>query len=152
MDPDQAAVYLENAAAYESRLTELDEKYREMVEKAPVHTVLFGDRFPFRYMTDDYGLDYYAAFAGCSAETEASFETIAFLAQKVDELSLHTILTIEGTDHRVAETIAQSTKSKDQQILAMDSLQSTTAKEAEAGVTYLSVMEQNLAVLEAALQ
>ena len=71
----------------------------------PVCTLLFGDRFPFRYLVDDYGLNDYAAFSGCSAESEASFETVVFLAGKVDELGLTRVLTIEGTNHRIAETI-----------------------------------------------
>ena len=71
--------------------------------------MLFGDRFPFRYLVDDYGLNYYAAFAGCSAESEASFETVSFLANKVDELGLPCVLTIEGTQHKIAETIVQNT-------------------------------------------
>ena len=103
-------------------------------------------------MTEDYGLEYFAAFAGCSAETEASFETITFLAQKVDELGLRSVMTIEGTDHRIAETIVQSTKTKDQKILTLDSMQATTAKDVESGVSYLSIMENNLKALEEALQ
>ena len=116
-----------------------------------VKTLLFGDRFPFRYLTDDYGLSYYAAFSGCSAETEASFETITFLAEKVDELSLHSVMTIDGSDHRMAETIVKNTAGKDQQILTMDSMQSVTSADIEGGRTYLSVMEDNLAVLTEAL-
>ena len=88
---------------------------------------------------------------GCSAETEASFETIAFLAQKVDELSLHTVLTIEGSDQRIAQTIVQSTAGGDQQILSMDSLQSVTAKDVEEGADYLEMMKKNLEVLKEAL-
>ena len=102
-------------------------------------------------MVDDYGLDYYAAFVGCSAETEASFETIKFLSEKVDELGLKTVLTIENSDNKIAETIIANTNSKDAQILAMDSLQSTTSSDAASGTTYLSVMEQNLSVLTEAL-
>ena len=94
----------------------------------------------------------YAAFTGCSAETEASFETILFLAGKVDELSLHTVMTIEGQDKRIAETIVQNTATKDQKILSLDSMQTVTAKDAEAGMTYLSVMERNLEVLKEALK
>ena len=116
-----------------------------------VKTLLFGDRFPFRYLTDDYGLSYYAAFVGCSAETEASFETITFLAGKVDELSLHAVMTIEGNDHRIAETIIQNTKTQDQKVLTMDSMQSVTAKDVENGATYLSIMENDLAALKEAL-
>ena len=103
-------------------------------------------------MTEDYGLDYYAAFVGCSAETEASFETIAFLAGKVDELGLSCVMTIEGSDHRIAETIIANTASKDQQILTMDSLQSVTGAAVEEGADYLAMMEKNLTVLEEALK
>ncbi len=100
---------------------------------------------------DDYGLEYYAAFVGCSAETEASFETIAFLAGKVDELGLNTVLTLEGTDHEMAETIITTADSDDVQILSMDSMQSTTSADVEDGATYLSIMESNLDVLTQAL-
>jgi len=152
LDPANAADYAENAAAYDERLAALDAAYADMAAAAPVHTVLFGDRFPFRYLTDDYDLDYYAAFAGCSAETEASFETVIFLAGKVDELGLGSVMTIEGTDHRIAETIVANTQAKDAEILAMDSMQSVTAASVADGATYLGIMEENLAVLAAALQ
>ncbi len=151
-DAANALVYKANSDAYIKKLNDLDKKYSDAVEAAPVKTLLFGDRFPFRYLTDDYGLTYYAAFVGCSAETEASFETITFLAKKVDELSLHAVMTIEGNDHRIAETIVQNTQSKDQQILTMDSMQSTTSKDVENGTTYLSVMKNNLSVLNDALR
>ena len=135
-----------------STINALDAVYKDVVTHATTTTLLFGDRFPFRYLTDDYGLSYYAAFIGCSAETEASFETIMFLAQKVDELSLHAVITIENSDQRIAETIVQNTKTKDQQILTLDSMQSTTAKDVQNGTTYLSIMEQNLTVLKDALK
>jgi len=151
-DPGNATIYGENAAAYTSKLKALDIEYEQAVDESAVHTLLFGDRFPFRYMTDDYGLDYYAAFVGCSAETEASFETITFLADKVNELGLHAVMTIEGTDHRIAETIVQNTETKDQEILTMDSMQSTTAGDVADGADYLSIMKENLAVLKKALK
>ncbi len=151
LDPDHSDVYAENAAVYKQELSRLDTAYEEAVSQAPVSTLVFGDRFPFRYLTDDYGLTYYAAFNGCSAETEASFETIAFLADKIDELSLRYVITIEGSDQRIAQTIVQSTKSRDQQILTMDSMQGTTEKDIEDGVSYLSVMEKNLEILKTAL-
>lgn len=151
-DETNADIYKANAEAYIEKINALDAKYTEAISAGSVKTLLFGDRFPFRYMTDDYGLDYYAAFVGCSAETEASFETVAFLAQKVDELGLHTVMTIEGTDHRIAETIVQSTQTKDQQILSLDSMQGTTSKDVSAGSTYLSIMESNLEVLKEALK
>lgn len=103
-------------------------------------------------MVDDYGLNYYAAFVGCSAETEASFETITFLAQKVDELDLKYVMTIEKSDQKIANTIIQNTKDKNQQILTLDSMQSTTSDDVANGTTYLSVMQNNLTVLKQALQ
>ena len=152
IDPDCGAIYQENLNSYTEKLKGLDAAYEEAIAAAPIKTLVFGDRFPFRYLTDDYDLDYYAAFVGCSAETEASFETILFLAKKLDELSLHSILTIEGSDRKLAETIVQSTVTKDQKILTLDSLQSMTEKAVAEGATYLSVMEKNLEVLKEALQ
>ena len=152
IDGENADVYKANAESYKSELAELDAQYTDVVDNAEVKTLLFGDRFPFRYMVDDYGLDYYAAFVGCSAETEASFETIVFLAGKTDELGLSSIMTIEGNDHRIAETIRDNTASKDQQILTLDSLQATTLKDAANGTSYLSVMRANLEVLKEALK
>ena len=150
-DPDNKDTYATNAAAYIEKLSALDGAYQSAVDGAAHKTVLFGDRFPFRYLVDDYGLRYYAAFAGCSAETEASFETVSFLAKKVDELGLPCVLTIEGKNHKLAETIVQSTAGKNQKVLTMDSMQSMTSKDAANGATYLSVMEQNLSVLKEAL-
>ena len=144
--------YTANASAYIEELNILDASYQSMADAAEIKTVLFGDRFPFRYLVDDYGLDYYAAFVGCSAESEASFETIAFLANKVDELGLSTVLTLEGTNHRIAETIVSASKGRSAQILSMDSMQSTTLKDVKNGATYLSIMEKNLAVLTDALK
>ena len=150
-DPDNKSIYEANAKEYIAKLDELDNKYQEVVSGAKFDTVLFGDRFPFRYLVDDYNLDYFAAFVGCSAESEASFETITFLADKVDELGLKSILQIETSDGKIANTIKDNTKSKDQQILTMDSMQSVTADELQSGVTYISVMESNLEVLKSAL-
>ena len=151
MDPANAALYQENTDAYLSKLEGLDKEYTDVVKQAKFHTLLFGDRFPFRYLTEDYHLKYYAAFVGCSAETEASFETITFLAKKMDELKLPAILTIEGKDHRIAETIVKNTKAKNAQILTLDSMQSTTAKDVEEGASYLKIMQENLNVLKKAL-
>lgn len=152
VDPDNSDVYTENANNYLEKLSALNEEYTKAVSDSAVKTVLFGDRFPFRYLTDDYGLDYYAAFVGCSAETEASFETIIFLAKKVDELSLHSILTIDGSDQKIANTIKDNTGSKDQEVLTIDSMQSTTADDIANGATYLSIMQKNLEVLKEALK
>ena len=150
-DPDNKDTYATNAAAYIEKLSALDGAYQSAVDGAAHKTVLFGDRFPFRYLVDDYGLRYYAAFAGCSAETEASFEIVSFLAKKVDELGLPCVLTIEGKNHKLAETIVRSTAGKNQKVLTMDSMQSMTSEDVANGTTYLSVMEQNLSVLKEAL-
>ncbi|MBO4809095.1 MAG: zinc ABC transporter substrate-binding protein [Lachnospiraceae bacterium] len=143
--------YLANLNAYEEKLDALDEKYMEATKNASVKTVLFGDRFPFRYLVDDYDLEYFAAFAGCSAETEASFETVVFLAEKVDELSLPAILTIEGDNKKLAETIRDNASNKDLPILELDSLQSASTADAAKGVSYLSAMENNLETLKKAI-
>ncbi|MBR0463327.1 MAG: zinc ABC transporter substrate-binding protein [Clostridia bacterium] len=150
-DPANAESYQGNAAAYDGLLSGLDAEYAAVREAADFDTVLFGDRFPFRYLVDDYGLNYYAAFSGCSAESEASFETVVFLAGKVDELGLTTVLTIEGDNHRIAETIVGNTRTKDAKVLSLDSLQATTGEDVRNGVTYLGVMEANLEVLRQAL-
>ncbi len=150
-DPARKDTYAANAAAYAEKLSALDGEYRAAVDSGKYKTLLFGDRFPFRYLADDYGLDYYAAFPGCSAETEASFETVSFLAGKMDALGLPCVLTIEGTQHKIAETVVQNTAQKNQQILTMDSMQAVTANDAASGVSYLSIMEKNLSVLKKAL-
>ena len=151
LDPDNKDTYAANTSAYIEKLSALDGAYQSAVDGAARKTVLFGDRFPFRYLVDDYGLRYYAAFAGCSAESEASFETVSFLAKKVDELKLPCVLTIEGKNHKIAETIVENTAEKNQKVLTMDSMQSTTSEDVANGTTYLSAMEQNLSVLKEAL-
>lgn len=151
-DKENADTYSANYSDYSEKLKNLDNEYTSATDSASIKTLLFGDRFPFRYLVDDYELDYYAAFVGCSAETEASFETITFLAKKVDELKLNSVMTIEGTDHSIAETIIKNTKSKNQQILTMNSMQGTTSEDVNNGATYLKIMEQNLEVLKEALK
>ena len=150
-DPDNASVYQANNDAYKAQLSALDEEYKAAVSSASFDTVIFGDRFPFRYLTDDYNLNYYAAFVGCSAETEASFETVVFLSTKVDELGLKSILTIENSDQKIAQTIRDNTADKNQEIYALDSMQGTTSEDVKNGVTYLSVMTANLEILKQAL-
>lgn len=151
IDAENKQAYEENTRKYLSKLDELDKEYEKAVAEAKRKTVLFGDRFPFRYMVDDYGLDYYAAFVGCSAETEASFNTVVFLANKVDELNLPVVLTIEKSDQKIAKTIIENTKEKNQKIEVMNSLQSVTGDEAKNGTSYYSVMKDNLEVLKKAL-
>ncbi len=152
VDAVHAGNYRSNATVYTDSLKALEAEYRNTIEQADIDTLLFCDRFPFRYLTEDYGLKYYAAFPGCSAETEASFATIAFLAEKLEELQLPAVITIEGSDQKIAQTVIQNTESKNQDIVSLDSLQSVSREDIEAGVSYLSVMEKNLSVLKQVLQ
>ncbi|HIX90365.1 MAG TPA: metal ABC transporter substrate-binding protein [Candidatus Agathobaculum pullicola] len=151
IDPSHAAEYQKNSESYLQKLQQLDTAYQAAVEAGARDTLLFCDRFPFRYLVDDYGLTYYAAFSGCSAETEASFETIAFLADQVNQLNLPSVLTIEGATHDIADTVVRSTSTQSQTILTMDSMQSVTSADIAAGATYLSIMEGNLETLKQAL-
>lgn len=151
LDADNSEYYKKNLETYIDRLSALDSDYKKTVDNSVRSTVLFGDRFPFRYMVDDYGLDYYAAFLGCSAETEASFGTILFLSEKMDELDLSSICVIESSDKSIAQTVVNNTKSKNQKILVMNSMQSVTSQDVVNGTNYISIMESNLAVLKEAL-
>ena len=151
LDSDNAKVYQNNAENYIKKLDTLDKQYANTIQNSKYKAILFGDRFPFRYMVDDYDLKYYAAFAGCSAETMAGFETVTFLAKKADELQLPVILTIENSDGRIAEAVKSNTTKKNQKILAMNSLQSVTKEQLADGITYLQVMQENLSVLSEAL-
>ena len=153
LDAVHAAIYKQNADTYIAQLQSLDAEYREAVNGAVRKTVLFGDRFPFRYLVDDYGIKYYAAFVGCSAESEASFETIAFLAGKMDAESLPVIFTIENSNGKIAKAVlAASKKSQNSQILILNSMQSVTEKQIAEGIDYLSLMKSNLEVLKKALK
>lgn len=150
MDKDNAQVYLSNAERYCEALNDLDQQYAEAVTNAQYNTLLFADRFPFRYMAKDYGLSYFAAFSGCSAETEASVETIAFLANKLKKLDLPAVMIIDGSDEDVAATVIE-TAGLECPILALNSLQSVTSENVASGATYLGIMQENLSVLEQAL-
>ena len=152
VDPDNADTYKKNLDAYTAKLDKLDGDLTSLTSQAKQKTLIFGDRFPFRYFVDDYGLDYYAAFIGCSAESEASFETIVFLAKKLDELGLKSIMQIESSDGSIAGAIKDASQTKDQTVLTLDSMQSTLSKDIDGGVTYLSIMESNLQVLKEALK
>lgn len=152
MDPKHQSDYRQNAQVYKEKLSALDQKFQDAVDEAEQKTLVFADRFPFRYFVEDYGLEYYAAFSGCSAESEASFKTITFLAEKLDDLGVKTVLTIEKADDRIAQTVIENTETKDQNILELNSMQAITSEEIEAGTDYLSVMEENLNVIKEALQ
>ena len=117
IDNKNADYYNGNVTSYVNSLKDLDKRYAEAVKAGTKDTLLFADRFPFRYLVDDYNLKYYAAFVGCSAETEASFETIKFLANKVDELGLSVIFKIESSDGSIANTVKNATANKNQTII-----------------------------------
>ena len=150
-DFKNAALYTANCASYNEKLSQLDSQYKSMVEGAKRKTILFGDRFPFRYLCDDYDITYYAAFVGCSAETEASFQTLAFLAQKLTELDLPCVFQIERGNSKLANAVIQNSGNKKATVCELNSLQSVTSRDIAAGSTYLGIMEQNLEILKKAL-
>ena len=144
--------YKANLENYITNLIELDAQYKEAVDNSNKKSLVFGDRYPFIYMTSDYGIDCYSAFVGCSAETEASFKTITGLAEKVDELNLNAVITIEKSDGKIANAIIENTKNKNQKVLVLDSMQATNAEDIKNGATYLSIMKTNLDSLKEALK
>ena len=146
-DGENAAVYRKNAGEYSKALKTLDEKYTDALKNAKQKALIFADRFPFRYLTDDYGLDYYAAFPGCSAETEASFETVIFLAKKADENG-DCIFITETSNGDIARAVNRNTAKKNKKILTLDSMQSVNKKDIKNGMTYISVMQKNLETLK----
>ena len=153
VDTANSSIYTANAVIYNAKLWALDSEFTTAISGASQKTVLFGDRFPFRYLVDDYGIKYYAAFVGCSAESEASFETVAFLANKMDSLALPAIFTIDGSNGKIAHAILEaSKKSKETPVLVLNSMQSVTDEQIKAGADYLSMMRDNLEVLKKAIK
>ncbi|MBP3379787.1 MAG: zinc ABC transporter substrate-binding protein [Ruminococcus sp.] len=148
---DNAQKYEENAAEYNAQLQLLDRSFHMLFDEKN-DVMIFGDRFPFRYFTEDYGIDYYAAFPGCSADTDASFETIAFLAGKADEVGADTIFAIENSDCTIADAVVENTAGKSAKIAVLDSIQSVSGKQIEDGATYLSIMDNNYQILKEAFQ
>lgn len=150
LDPEQEMLYRNNLNQYLEKLEALDAAYQETIAAASKDTILVCDRFPFRYLVEDYGLNYYAAFPGCSAESGASFQTVVFLAGKTAELDLSAVLVPEGSDGRIARTVAENSGKENVKILTLDSMQSVSGKDAVRR-DYLGTMEQNRQVLEQAL-
>ncbi|MBE5946026.1 MAG: zinc ABC transporter substrate-binding protein [Lachnospiraceae bacterium] len=151
IDADNKDIYKENLDNYMMELENLDSLYAQMASSSQYNTVLFGDRFPYIYMMRDYNIEYYAAFSGCSADAEASFETVTFLAKKIDELNIPVILIEKGSNRDLAQTIIDSTIAKNQTILEMNSMQSMTKEQLDAGESYISIMQDNLEILKQAL-
>ena len=152
LDGKNKDIYENNTDEYIEKLNTLDKKFEDTVKMAKRKTLLFCDRFPFRYLTDDYNLSYYAAFKGCSAESEASFETVNFLAEKIDELKLPYVLILEGSNKKIANTVINESKNKNAQIISINSMQSITDKELENKTSYIDIMNKNLEALKKALE
>ena len=151
-DTTHATEYHMNAALYIAKISAVDAQYRAATDSAHFKTILFGDRFPFRYLVDDYGIKYFAAFVGCSAESEASFETVAFLAGKMDSLALPAIFTIDGSNGKIARAILDaSKKSKETPVLTLNSMQSIKNSQMDSA-NYLDIMRENLEVIKKALK
>lgn len=150
IDAANETLYRANAAAYTEKLSALDAAYEDAVASATNDTILVADRFPFRYLAADYDLTYYAAFSGCAASLDVSFETVAFLSEKLKQLQLPAVLMIDGSDGAVAETVVQ-TAGTDTKILTLHSCQCVTAAELESGLSYYDIMLSNLDILKEAL-
>lgn len=148
IDAKNADTFKKNYEAYAAKLDALQNDFDEMRKAAKQDTILVADRFPFRYLVSDLDLDYFAAFVGCSAESEASFETISFLAQKVDELNLKHIIKLAGSDGKIADTVKNASKAKDQDIIEMTSMENASSND---GKTYIDYMQMNLDALKKAL-
>ena len=148
IDPDNKAEYEKNANDYLAKLDELDKEYKDTLSSIQNKTIIVGDRFPFRYLVNEYGINYYAAFTGCDAGSEASFETVKFLANKMDELNMSDIFIIDGSKGDLAKTIVDNTKDKNAKVLVLDSMQSTKSSD---NASYLDIMKKNLEVLKEVL-
>ncbi|MFV0519690.1 MAG: metal ABC transporter substrate-binding protein [Lachnospirales bacterium] len=150
-DASNEKLFNENLTAYINELNILDEKYETMVNNSKNDTLIFGDRFPFRYLVEDYDLNYYAAFVGCSAETEASFETVIFLAEKLNELNINYILTVDEGEKKLAKTIVNSSNNSECELLNLNSMQNIVSLDLNSDISYLNIMENNYSVIEKAL-
>ena len=151
IDAANASDYQTNLKNYLSELDTLDSSFKALFEKSSVKTLIFGDRFPFRYFVDDYGLDYYAAFIGCSAESEASFETIKFLSEKIKELDCKTVFILENSNKDIANSIITNSGKKGIKIAELNSLQSVSKSDINSGASYILLMQKNYDVLASVL-
>jgi zinc transport system substrate-binding protein len=148
LDAENAPEYRRNTGAYMEKLDGLDGLFSSVVSGAARRTVVFADRFPFRYFADAYGLKYYAAFPGCATETEASAATVAFLIDKVAAERIPVVFFIEFSNEKMADTICEDTGAKK---LLLHACHNISKADFDGGVTYLSIMEQNAANLKEAL-
>ena len=151
-DPSHEETYKSNGRQYAEKLYTLDQSYQDVINSCENNTLIFADRFPFHYLVEDYGLSYYAAFPGCSAETEASFDTIISLAEKLNQLDIHALIITEHSSDSIARSIKNTAGRDDVKIYEMNSLQSVSDDDVKDGITYLGVMEANLNVIQQALE
>lgn len=148
LDPKRAPEFKARSEAYIAKLEALDREYKAVIDSSKMKTLVFGDRFPFRYLTDAYGLKYYAAFPGCSAQVQASAKTLAFLTDKARDLKTPVVLEIERSNGRIAHTVAKPCGA---QVMTLHSIHNLSPEEIRNGETYLSLMKKNLEVLKRAL-
>ena len=147
-DPDHSEMYEENTLAYQEQLSELDRQFRDVVDNAKRNIMIFGDRFPFRYFADEYGLEYYAAFPGCAGDTEPSAATMAFLIEKVREEKVPAVLKMELSNDDIANAVAEATETE---VKVLYSCHNLSADDLENGETYLSMMQKNVETLKEVL-
>ncbi len=152
LDPAHEAEYTANAKAYQEKLQQMDQAYEATIGQTKNPTIVIADRYPFRYLAEDYGLTCHAAFDGCSAETEAGAATILTLAEQIDRNELHAVIIIDNSKPDLAQTVIESTREKNQQILRLNSMQTVTARQIQEGITYLEIMNENLHALKMALE
>ncbi len=152
LDADNADVYRTNADKYIVKLNALDTEYQTLVDSAKSKVVIMADRFPFLYLADDYGIEYYAAFPGCSAESEAGFETIAFLAEKVKEFKTPVVFQIETSNGSLVKTVIDASGVDNVKSGTLDSMQSVSKEKITGGYSYIAAMENNLLALKEALK
>jgi zinc transport system substrate-binding protein len=148
-DPANAGFYQENSAAYTKELTDIDNAFKKVTANAKRKTIIFADRFPFRYFADAYGLKYYAAFPGCSTETEPSAATVAFLINKIKAEKIPVVFHIELSNERMADTISGETGAKK---LLLHACHNVSKRDFDAGLGYLDFMRQNVENLREALR
>lgn len=151
LDEENSDLYQKNYEAYSEKIAALDGRYREAVDGAKHHDIVFADRFPFTYLMEDYGLHHHAAYEGCSAETEVSFETFARLADTLNALDLQYVVVIDDSDLRIANTVISAGGGEHRGIGTLQSMQAVSRRQIQEGITYLDIMEENLAVLQQVL-
>ena len=149
LDTENGEVYKKNSESYKKKLKELDEEYKAAVLESDDKTIIVADRFPLLHLCNNYGIKYYAAFHGCSADTEVSFETIVKLAEAADSLEKKTLLVTENSDTNIASSVIGNMETKDVSTVVFDSCQSVADIE---NSDYMEIMKNNLVSLKKALE